>query len=153
MTFSSNIGSFETLNPCVRCGFSPASDRSAGNRSPGSISDPPHRPTLDGEMPNASAMVERLQWVALGGVSCIVFAITLRRVSRGSAGTREGRVLSRLRPSIPSSRKRPCQRQTVGFDVFARRMISLVPQPSAVASTIWARQTTLRAVFRSVSRA
>ena len=60
--------------------------------------------TLDGEMPTASAMVERLQWVALGGVSCTVLAITLRRVSRGSGGTREGRVLSRLRPSVPSSR-------------------------------------------------
>jgi len=41
----------------------------------------------------------------------------------------------------------------VGFDVFARRLISLVPQPSAVASTISARQTSLREVLRSVSRA
>lgn len=59
------------------------------------------RPTLDDEMPMASAMVERLQWVALGGLSCTVFAITLSRVSRGSGGTRDGRVLSRLRPGYP----------------------------------------------------
>jgi len=45
------------------------------------------------------------------------------------------------------------QRQTVGLDVFARRMISTVPQPSAVASTISARQTGLRGVLRSVSKA
>jgi hypothetical protein len=50
-------------------------------------------------MPAASAIVARLQCVALGEVSCTVFAITLRRVSRGNGGTRDGRVLSRLSPS------------------------------------------------------
>jgi NAD(P)H-dependent flavin oxidoreductase YrpB (nitropropane dioxygenase family) len=45
----------------------------------------------------------------------------------GDPGTREGRVLSRLRPAMPSSRYRCCHRQTVGFDVWARRMISKVP--------------------------
>jgi hypothetical protein len=84
---------------------------------------------------------------AVGGVSFTVFAITLRRVSRGSGGTREGRVLSRFRPSTPSSRYRACQRQTVGFDVLARRMISLVPQWSADANMIPARQTTFRGVL------
>jgi len=71
----------------------------------------------------------------------------------GSGGTREGLVLSRLRPSTPSSRYRCCQRQTVGFDVCARRMISKVPCPSAVASTISARQTSLRGVLRLLIRA
>src|SRR6056297_881492 len=113
VTFSSNIGSFETLKDLVRCGFSPASAHIL--------------PTLDGEMPTASAMVERLQWVAFGGFSLTVLAITFMRVSRGSGGTREGRVLSRFRPPTPSSRYRSCQRQTVGFDVCARRMISPVP--------------------------
>ena len=70
MTYPSNIGSFETLNPFVRCGFKPASVRSAGNRSPGSISDPPYPPTLDGEIPIASAISERLQCVALGMGHC-----------------------------------------------------------------------------------
>jgi len=53
--------------------------------------------------------------------------MTFSRVSMGSGGTRDGRVLSSLRPATPSSRYRCCQRQTVGFDVFARRMISKVP--------------------------
>jgi hypothetical protein len=104
-------------------------------------------------MPTASAIVVRLQCVALGGVSCTVFVITFNRTSRGSSGTREGRVLSRLSPGTPSSRYRSCQRQTVGFDMPVRRMISTVPRPSAVASTISARQTSLRGVLRLISRA
>jgi len=136
---SSNSGSFETLNPFVRCGFKPASAHM--------------RPMLDGEMPMASAISARLQWVALGGVSCTVLAMTSRFVSKGNSGTLEGRVLSRFRPAAPSSRYRACQRQTVGFDVRARRMISKVPCPSAVASTISARQTSLRAVLRLMIRA
>ena len=87
----------------------------------------PDAPTLDGEIPMASAISARLQCVALGGVSCTVLAMTFSRVSMGSGGTRAGRVLSRLRPATPSSRYRCCQRQTVGFDVRARRMLSKVP--------------------------
>lgn len=90
MTLFSNSGSFDTLNARVRCGFSPASAQI--------------RPTLDGEMPTASAIAERLQCVALGGVSCTVFAITFSRISRGSGGTRDGRVLSRLSPATPLSK-------------------------------------------------
>ena len=90
MTFSSNIGSFDTLNPRVMCGLRPASAQM--------------RPTLEGDMPTASAISARLQCVAFGGVSCTVFVITFSRVSRGSGGTRDGRVLSRLSPSTPSSR-------------------------------------------------
>lgn len=78
-------------------------------------------------MPTASAIVARLQCVALDGASCTVFAITLSRTSLGSGGTREGRVLSRLSPATPSSRYRSCQRQTVGFDMPVRRMIATVP--------------------------
>ena len=113
MTYPSNIGSFETLNPRVRCGFKPASAHM--------------RPTLDGEMPMASAIRARLQCVALGGTSCTVLVMTYSLVSIGNRGTREGLVLSRLRPATPSSRYRPCQRQTVGFDMRARRRISTVP--------------------------
>ena len=53
--------------------------------------------------------------------------MTFSLASMGNGGTCEGLVLSRLRPAMPSSRYRPCQRQTVGFDVRARRMISKVP--------------------------
>ena len=54
---------------------------------------------------------------------------------------REGRVLSRSRPSKPSAMKRSCQRQTQVFDVPVWRMISLVPTPSAVKKDNLARQT------------
>ena len=85
------------------------------------------RPKLEGDMPTASAIVARLQCAALGGVSCTVFAITFSRTSLGRGGTREGRVLSRLSPGTPSSGYRSCQRQTVGFDLPVRRMISTEP--------------------------
>jgi hypothetical protein len=57
------------------------------------------RLTLDDEIPTASAIVARLQCMALGGVSCTVFAITFNRTSQGRGGTSEGRVLSRLSPA------------------------------------------------------
>ena len=85
--------------------------------SPGNPASAQMRPTLEGKIPTASAIVVRLQCVALGGVSRTVFAITFRRTSRGRGGTREGRVLSRLSLDTPSSRYRSCQRQTVGFDM------------------------------------
>ncbi len=66
VTFSSNIGSFETLKEFVRCGFSPAAAQIL--------------PSLDGEMPIASAIRLRVQWVALRGLSCTVFAITRSRI-------------------------------------------------------------------------
>jgi hypothetical protein len=44
------------------------------------------------------------------------------------------RVLSRLSPATPSAMNRARHRHTTGFDLPERRMISLVPQPSAVAS-------------------
>ncbi len=67
------------------CGFRPASAHM--------------RPTLEGEMPTASAIIARLQCVALVGASCTVFAITFSRTSLGRGGTRDGRVLSRLSPA------------------------------------------------------
>ena len=53
----------------------------------------------------------------------------------------------------PSSRYRSCQRQTVGFAMPVRRMLSTVPAPSAVAKTMLARQASLRGVLRFVRRA
>jgi len=111
------------------------------------------RPTLEGDMLTASAIIARLRCAALGGVSCTVFARIFRRFSRGSGGTREGRVLSRLSPGTPSSRWRSCQRKTVGFDMPVRRMIRAVPSPSAVANTMPARHASLRVVLRLASKA
>ena len=45
-----------------------------------------------------------------------------------------------------------CQRHTVGLEAPVRRMIAQVPRPSADSSTIRARQTTFRDVFRSATR-
>jgi len=78
-------------------------------------------------IPTSSAIIVRLQCVALGGVSCTVFAIAFSWTSLGRGGTREGRVMSCLSPGTPSSRYRSRQRQTVGFDISVRRMISTVP--------------------------
>jgi hypothetical protein len=55
-------------------------------------------------------------------------------------------------PSTPSSTYRSYQRQTHGFDLPVIRIIALVPWPSAVASTIRARQTALVLLLRSVMR-
>ena len=51
---------------------------------------------------------------------------------------------------MPSSMNRCCQRQTQVFDVPVWRMISLVPTPSALRSTMFARQTCFCAVLRSL---
>ena len=48
---------------------------------------------------------------------------------------------------------RSCQRQTLGFDLPLRRMISAVPKPSAVARMIFARQTCFCGLFRSATTA
>src|SRR5689334_23707992 len=86
------------------------------------------RPTLDGLIPIAAAIKALLQCVAFAGVSLAVLVSTLRL-------------------------RRSCQRHTHGFDLPVRRMISFVPQPSAVASTISARHTTLDGVLRSAIKA
>jgi hypothetical protein len=61
--------------------------------------------------------------------------------------------LSRNRPGTPSARKRSCHRQTEVLLVPVRRVSSIVPQPSAVSSTICARQTCFCGLLRSVTMA
>jgi hypothetical protein len=85
------------------------------------------RPTLEGDMPTASAIVARLRCVALGGVSCTVLPITFSRTCLGKGEHPRGPCLVPLEPGTPSSRYRSCQRQIVGFDMHVRRMISTVP--------------------------
>ena len=53
-------------------------------------------------MPVALAMAAAVQWVASCGGSVAVSATTLSIISWPSGLTREGRVLSRNRPSTPS---------------------------------------------------
>jgi len=69
----------------------------------------------------------------------LVSATTRSTVSAGSGGMREGRVLSRVNPSIPSYMKRSCQRQTTVLPLPTARVMAVVPSPSDVRTTIRAR--------------
>ena len=64
---------------------------------------------------------------------------------------RDRRVLSRNKAATPPARKRSCHRQTEVLLVPVRRVSSMVPQPSAVSSTICARHTCFCGLFRSVT--
>src|ERR1700722_3397287 len=104
-------------------------------------------------MPAALAIKAPVQWVVSPGGSPSVSATTRSAVSAPGGLIRERRVLSRSRPSNPSSIKRSCQRQTQVLDLAVRRLISFVPTPSAVNSTITARQTCFCGVFRPCTTA
>jgi hypothetical protein len=101
------------------------------------------------ETPAAAAIIAAVQWVVSAGGAPCVRATTRSAISVPSGGMRDGRVLSRNRPSTPSSAKRSCQRQTQVFALPVRRMISTVPSPSAESSTISARQACFCGVLRS----
>ena len=51
---------------------------------------------------------------------------------------------------MPSSMNRSCQRQTQVFDLPVRRMMSLVPTPSALSNMMAARQACFCEVLRSL---
>ena len=70
-------------------------------------------------------------------------------VAAGSRSLPSLRVLSRVSPSTPSAMNRACHRHTTGFDLPDRRMISAVPQPSAVARMMAARHTCFCGALRS----
>ena len=91
--------------------------------------------------PAAFASIRPVQWVASPGGGPSARSTTRCTVSGGSGGLPGLRVLSRASPSTPSAMNRACHRHTTGFDLPDRRMISAVPQPSAVARMILARHT------------
>jgi len=98
-------------------------------------------------MPTALASIRPVQWVASpdGGSSA---RSTTRCMAAAGSGRFPGlRVLSRVSPATPSAMNRACQRHTTGFDLPERRMISVVPQPSAVARMMFARQTCFYALW------
>ena len=88
-------------------------------------------------MPTALAIARPVQWVVSPGGS--VSGQRDDPVDRppgraaGCAAAGSCRAAARRRPSCM---KRSCQRQTQVFDLPVRRMISAVPRPSAVTSTI-----------------
>jgi hypothetical protein len=104
-------------------------------------------------IPTASAMAAAGQCVASRGGSLVVSSTTRSITVCDKGGMREGRVLSRRSPATPSRLNRSCQRQTHGLDLPVRRMRAAVPQPSAVARMIFARQTRFCGLFRSAATA
>ena len=97
------------------------------------------------------AMARLVQCVVSPGGSPSVRSISRAAIGPGTGALPGFRVLSRSRPSTPASMKRRCQRQTQGLGTPA--MISIVPQPPAVARMIRARQTCFWALFRSARTA
>jgi hypothetical protein len=94
------------------------------------------RCTERSDTPVAAAIARPVQCVASPGDSVNVKATT-RSTSAGGNGGKPGfRIFSRNRPATPSRMNRSYQRHTQGFETPARRMISAVPQPSAVARMI-----------------
>ena len=65
-------------------------------------------------------------------------------------GEMENRIKEcQLNPATPSCMKRSCQRQTTVLSLPTARVMALVPWPSAVSSTIPARQTCFCGLLRS----
>ena len=81
------------------------------------------------------------QCVVSPGGSSWMSAITRSATCGPKGGMREGRVLSRRSPSMPSRMKRSCQRHTQVLLLLVGRMISTVPRPATVSRMIRARQT------------
>ena len=77
------------MNRRTRCGFKPASAQM--------------RPTLDGLIPISAAIDALLQCVAFAGVPLAVLVRTLCLIAAGKGFLPGGRVLSRSKPSTPSS--------------------------------------------------
>src|SRR5882672_1468584 len=100
-------------------------------------------------MPQAAAISAAVQRVLSPGGGLEVNATTRSATSGPSGAMREGRVLSRSKPTTPSCMNRSCQRQTQVLDLRVRRIISLVPRPSAESSTISARHTCFCGALRS----
>jgi pimeloyl-ACP methyl ester carboxylesterase len=92
-----------------------------------------------------------VQWVACPGGGPNAKSTTRFTVSGGSGFLPGLRVLSRTSPSTPSAMNRACQVHTTGLALPDRRMISAVPQPSAVARMILARHTCFCGALRSAT--
>jgi hypothetical protein len=134
-----NSGSLESLKVLVRCGTRPCAFQIACTE-----------PRL---IPLASAMARPVQCVASPGGSPWVSSTTRSTLAAGKGGVPGGRVRSRRSPSTPSFMNRSCQRHTQSLETPARRMIALVPSPSAVARMILARQTCFCGRLRSATTA
>src|SRR5580692_10730965 len=91
------------------------------------------------ERPIALAMARPVQWVTAPGGSRRVRSTTACTLACGTGGMPGGRVLSRSKPSMPSSAKRCCQRHTIGRLTPTRLAISSTGRRSADRRMICAR--------------
>ena len=117
-------GSADSLNPSVRCGWSPKSRQI--------------RPTVDLESPDRRAIDARDQCVALVGVCSSVATITSSTWSRVTDGGRPGRSSS-ASPSSRLAKNRRRHLPTVSSWVPSLAATSRLASPSAHASTIFDR--------------
>src|SRR5712692_8291284 len=136
-SLAAKCGSVDSLNWRIRCGCRPWTRQI--------------RCTEETLIPAVLAIMPAVQWVVSPGGSCWVSAITRAATAAPNGGMRERRVLSRRSPSTPACMNRSCQRHTQVLLLPVRRMISTVPSPSAVSSTIRARHTCFCGLFRSAT--
>ena len=135
-SLSANCGSRDRLKLRTRCGWSWCACQM--------------RCTERSEMPAALAIARPVQCVASCGGSPQVSATTRATVSAAIGGLPGLRVLSRSRPSTPSSAKRCCQRQTIGRLTPTCVAICCTGPPPAEARTTCARSMCLRCRLRSL---
>jgi hypothetical protein len=123
-TFSTKNGSLESLNVCVRWGFSPNALQI--------------RPMVDWDNPVASAIPRVLQWVAALGLVSRVLVMTsstsLSLILRGAPGRSWS-----ASPSVRRSRNRLRHLPMVWMVTPSRAATSLLSRPLAQAKTILAR--------------
>ena len=138
-SLATKSGSLESLNWRHRYGCNPCAFQM--------------RRTALALMPQALAIMSAVQYVVSAGGSSSVRFATRSAMSGPRGGIREGRVLSRKRPLMPSSANRSCQRQTHVLDLPVWRIISTVTAPSALSRIMEARQTCFCGALRSATKA
>src|SRR5664279_423919 len=110
MTFSTNIGSLDSLNPSLRCGLSSNLDQI--------------RPIVDLDNPDRAAIELRDQCVALAGLSSNVATRTCSTLSKRIDGGRPGRGSS-TNPSSRFATNRP--RHCVASDFVSHLSVLIRP--------------------------
>src|ERR1700735_754367 len=120
-TLLTNSGSFDNLNPSLRCGF---------NSNAFQI-----RPIVDGDSPLRSAILARDQCVAFFGVDSNVATTTSSTCVAVTVGGRPGRGSS-TNPSRRDSTNLVRHLPTVAGDTASRIATSLFERPAAQPRTI-----------------
>ena len=126
-SFSSNRGSFDSLNVSTRCGCSPRARQT--------------RCTVSRLTPTRAAIVRVDQCVAPGGVSCTVTRTISSTVSAGIDGLRPRPSRTSAKRASPSSANRDRHARTVTAVTPTAAAICTFGRPSAAISSACARRT------------